>query len=263
MTMFLKLRDAAGGIPVVCVPGAGATALAFGPLCRRLSPEHPVLIVHPSELAPGYGRNLCVTERAERCVRSLTKERPRGPYALLGHSFGGVVALEMARLLCAAGQEVITLAMLDTPLRRSLIPLSKGDVELFETLTQASEKRFAASKDGLDELMKQGLKRIVQLGHMPEGLPEDMGRSLLLQWISDLRALVAYDPVPYDDTVVHYFVAGERKKDEDPHPQLAWVPKLKAGLTIYQARADHNGILKEPYVQDLAMQLERLIGKSA
>ena len=260
--MFLKLRDASGRIPVVCVPGAGATALAFGPLCRRLSPEQPVLIVHPSELAPGYGQNLSVTERAERCVRSLTKERPRGPYALLGHSFGGVVALEVARLLCAAGQEVITLAMLDTPLRRSLRPLSKGDVELFEALARASEKRFVASKHGLEDLMKRGLKRIVQLGYMPEGLPEDMGRSLLLQWISDRRALVAYDPVPYYDTAVHYFLAGERKKDEDPHPHRAWIPTLKAGLTVYETRADHNGILKEPYVQELAMQLERLIGDS-
>jgi thioesterase domain-containing protein/carbamoylphosphate synthase large subunit len=44
-------------------------------------------------------------------IRAL---QPRGPYYLVGYSFGGLVALEVARLLRETGEEVAFLGMIDT-----------------------------------------------------------------------------------------------------------------------------------------------------
>jgi thioesterase domain-containing protein len=50
---------------------------------------------------------------AAEYVRLLRKRWPSGPYRLLGFSFGGTVAYEMAQQLTAAGEAVIELALLD------------------------------------------------------------------------------------------------------------------------------------------------------
>src|SRR5262245_50805247 len=44
-------------------------------------------------------------------IRAL---QPRGPYHLVGYSFGGLVALEVARLLREIGEEIAFLGMVDT-----------------------------------------------------------------------------------------------------------------------------------------------------
>ena len=55
-----------------------------------------------------------VEEMAERYVASIRRSYPHGPYSLGGWSVGGVLAYEMAQRLHAEGQEVRTLAIMDS-----------------------------------------------------------------------------------------------------------------------------------------------------
>jgi surfactin synthase thioesterase subunit len=43
---------------------------------------------------------------AARILQEVRVVQPHGPYLIGGHSFGGIVAYEMARQLLAAGQQV-------------------------------------------------------------------------------------------------------------------------------------------------------------
>ena len=47
-------------------------------------------------------------------IKALQVIQPEGPYRLLGYSYGGVVAYEMARILLQQGQEVSSLVLLDS-----------------------------------------------------------------------------------------------------------------------------------------------------
>ncbi|MBR7559922.1 alpha/beta fold hydrolase, partial [Mycobacterium tuberculosis] len=51
---------------------------------------------------------------ARRHLRDLRRIQPGGPYVLLGHSLGGLIALEVARRLRRAGEEVALVMTLDT-----------------------------------------------------------------------------------------------------------------------------------------------------
>ena len=64
----------------------------------------------------------------------LRRDQPEGPYHLAGFSGGGITAYEIAQQLSAAGQEVGSLILLDTPLpvRPSLSRLDKGLIKLHE-----------------------------------------------------------------------------------------------------------------------------------
>jgi thioesterase domain-containing protein len=55
-----------------------------------------------------------VATMAERSCLAIRQLQPRGPYHLVGYSFGGLIALEVARLLRESGEEVAFLGMIDT-----------------------------------------------------------------------------------------------------------------------------------------------------
>ena len=51
---------------------------------------------------------------AKRSCLAIRALQPRGPYHLVGYSFGGLIAIEVARLLREAGEEIALLGLIDT-----------------------------------------------------------------------------------------------------------------------------------------------------
>jgi amino acid adenylation domain-containing protein len=60
------------------------------------------------------GRPRTVGEVAEPLLRTIRAAQPAGPYRLIGYSFGGLLAYELARLLDSEGDQVAWLGLLDT-----------------------------------------------------------------------------------------------------------------------------------------------------
>jgi len=90
-------------------------------LARALDPDRPFYAVHPHGLDRGPIPSTIEAMAADR-LSAVRAVRPRGPYVLGGHCNGGLVALEMARLLRAQGERVELVALVDaeapTPLLR-------------------------------------------------------------------------------------------------------------------------------------------------
>ena len=104
----------AGYAPVFCVPGAGDSVTGFVGLSEALGRDWPLLGLQPRGL-DGEAVPHSQVEAAARCyLTALEQECPRGPVHLVGHSFGGWVALEMALRLQAAGREVASLTVIDS-----------------------------------------------------------------------------------------------------------------------------------------------------
>lgn len=61
---------------------------------------------------------------AGRYVEHVRRIQRAGPYQLIGYSFGGVIAYEMARQLLASGERVDFLGLLDTPAPGYVFPLA-------------------------------------------------------------------------------------------------------------------------------------------
>jgi thioesterase domain-containing protein len=60
-----------------------------------------------------WGERLSVSRLASAYIRAVRERSPHGPYRLLGFSFGGLLAYEMAHQLRGAGEEVDALVILD------------------------------------------------------------------------------------------------------------------------------------------------------
>ncbi|HYH80463.1 MAG TPA: amino acid adenylation domain-containing protein, partial [Longimicrobium sp.] len=112
---LVTLQGGAGGAaPLFCVPGAGSGVTTFMDLMWALGPSVPLQGLQPRGLDGETPPHATVQAAAEHNLRALREACPAGPVHLLGHSFGGWVALEMALRLHEAGRPAASLTILDS-----------------------------------------------------------------------------------------------------------------------------------------------------
>ena len=100
--------------PLFFVHGVGGGMFwGYTNLARHLGSDQPVYAFNSRGL-DGRPEFPTVKEMAAHYVSDLKKFRPHGPYHLGGYCFGGVVALEMARQLRAAGESVPFLTLINS-----------------------------------------------------------------------------------------------------------------------------------------------------
>ncbi len=109
----LPLRPHGSARPLWCIHPASGFSWSYAGLGRHLGPDVPVYGLQAPGLngeRPPLGD---VGALAAHYVHALRAVQPEGPYRLLGWSFGGIVAHEMAAMLEADGERVELLALLD------------------------------------------------------------------------------------------------------------------------------------------------------
>ncbi len=103
-----------GQAPVFCVPGAGDSVTGFIGLTDALGPDWPIIGLQPRGLDGESVPHSQVESAATLYLQALERVCPQGPLHLVGHSFGGWVAFEMATRLQEAGREVASLTLIDS-----------------------------------------------------------------------------------------------------------------------------------------------------
>ena len=136
--VLLPLRTTGTAAPLFCVHPLGSLAWAYEGLADRLGPDIPVYGLQGRGLLEPQRRPESVAEMAADYVARIRAVQPSGPYRLLGWSFGGNVAHEMAVQLEEQGEQVSLLALVDAGAKYTVGP--DGSVvehETLETLLQS------------------------------------------------------------------------------------------------------------------------------
>lgn len=281
-------NEAATGTPLFAFAGAGALALTFLPLARRL-PETPVFAFQQHGLERRAAPDHSVEATAARHVRSILEIRPHGPFRLIGHSFGGMVALEAARQLTDAGHEVDSLTILDTYLPRSVTTaqiLSPSEYDGraivdgagFDIGVDTREPAFAEQTSTRPD-RPGAFRRLAELlisRVAPDGLPprDAWGRQMRAQVDARLAGyLVHRGKRQYDSFFDHAVLLMRRYSvpsfagpsllvlaDENPDGPHAWEGVLTGPRRDIVIGAEHTSILREPFVAELADGLRPLLG---
>ncbi|RKR76387.1 AMP-binding protein [Frondihabitans australicus] len=262
----------AAGTPFFGFAGAGALALTFLPLAKRF-PDSPFHAFQQHGIERRAVPDRSVEAMAARHARSIVDLHPSGPYRLIGHSFGGVVALEVARQLTEAGREVESVTILDTYLPRN--------VETADSEESPAADESLAVSGGQEPTLATGpiralagvkaLPSVLLHRLVPDGLPprDEYGRQIRAHLAGYLvhRGQRQYDSF-FDRSVLlmrKHVVrpcpgrAALVLADENPDGPLAWDGVLTGDRRDIVIEAEHTSILREPFVAQLADELRAFV----
>jgi amino acid adenylation domain-containing protein len=93
--------------------GGAADALTWAGFADLLGPDQPFYALQRPDLDGRDVTQTTVQALAAGCVKEMRLIQPQGPYIVGGHCFGGTVAFEIAQQLCALGEEVLPLLIVD------------------------------------------------------------------------------------------------------------------------------------------------------
>lgn len=157
--------------PIFAIGGVLGGSTYLKDLATELGPLQPFFTMPFPGLEDGREPMTRVEDIAATLLESVVAERPHGPYVLLGHSFGGIVAFEMACRLLARGESVLELILLDTWTRSTV-----------------AQKKISSALPRIEDL----LAPFVAAGHAPDDVAAYTPRFQRL-WQANGHAYETYD----------------------------------------------------------------------
>jgi len=243
---------ASGNPAVFCFAGAGALALTFLPLSRYL-PEYDVYAFQQHALERRGLPDWSVTRSARRYLALMRIVQPRGPYLLVGHSLGGLIALEIARLLTEGGERVQHVVLLDTYLPRNRAEQARLDFGRIRP-QQPSNATVRVVRNGLDRLARRVLPagvpygekaakrfRAYTAGVLRFGGQKDFDAFFDQAAVSSRR----HRPTPF--TGPSTYVEADANPDAE-----GWGGLLQGDNRTVRIASEHTSLLREPHVAELA-----------
>ncbi|MCC6557542.1 MAG: methyltransferase [Polyangiaceae bacterium] len=109
----VPLRASGTKRPFFCIHPIGGGALCYAPLAKAMSPDRPFFGIQCPMLEDGTARPGSLVEMAALYADAVRQAQPEGPFLIGGWSFGGVVAIEVARQLQRGGDRVAKLVLVD------------------------------------------------------------------------------------------------------------------------------------------------------
>ncbi len=268
---LVKIKEGGKKTPLYLIHGEGLNLLVFSGLANNLDPEQPVYGVQSLGLN-GFDEQLdTIEEIAAHYNSEILADNPNGPYAIIGYSLGGHIAIEMVKQLEAQGKEVKLLGMIDTNLKPS-----DGDTKvarIFSKIKRQFPKALFTIKslfaDPSATIAYQAMmiklkarelfeKEKTYKGSYLEGIPAFMAKL-----VEKLRTAVAnYKVTPYNGRIF-LFRAKTRIYFVDDFKTLGWGSIAKKGVVVNDVPGDHKIMLLPPYDKQFAKILQRVLDEVA
>jgi thioesterase domain-containing protein len=255
----LCIRPAGTLPPVFCIHSGVGLALSYLPLARYIGAGHPVYGIQSPSVVAGAPLPDSIEATAAAYIRLIREVRPEGPYHLLGWSFGGLLAYEIAVQLRAAGQRVGLLADLDAYPRTGVIDErdEQGSLTwLLEGIGHSRDEfggRDLTSADVVDALRRDG-SPLARLGEERTARMVDlMARHQILN--------TRYAPGRYDGEM-HLFLADRSPWGDETDKERLWTPYCDGTLVAHHVDCAHDDMLSpgplDGIGRAIAAELERL-----
>jgi amino acid adenylation domain-containing protein len=277
---LVRIQPGGSRPPLFCAPGAGGNVIYLFELARRLGADQPFYGLQALGLSASTHAVNRVEDQAAHYVREIRSVQSAGPYFLAGHSFGGMVAFEMAQQLRRAGQTVGLLVIFDTNApqmieRPAEIPQRDEAHWLCEIATvieHLSGRKQCVSYDEVKTLdPEQQLiylhTKLIRGGWLPEETSLSQLRSFLEVYKANI--LTNYEPHASVRLPIVLFKAEEQmvtaEFDERNEPQevlrsaWGWKEHADGELAIYLTPGNHLTMMTEPHVSSLASKLRECL----
>jgi acetoacetyl-CoA synthetase len=237
---FVQIKAGDKQPPILIVHGLAGTLPFFG-LAQHIRTSHPIYGIQAKGV-DGLEEPLeSVEDMASFYLDSLKELQPHGPYMLIGYSFGGLVALEMAQRMRKNNENVALLVLLDAyPHPRYLTPDQRLSLIARRAMRNVYEIKQRLSRT--ISYVSRRFERQLHAGIYNDGnrLPE--GSRLSFEYATSrvknkaYVALARYRPLFYEGKIK--FVKSESDLYFPADPVAVWV-NLAAGIECETVSAGH------------------------
>ncbi len=262
--------------PFFAVHGGYGEVMFYSELARCLGEDQPFYGLQAEGLDGSPIRHTSIEAIARYYLQEIGRVQAHGPYFLGGYCTGGLVALEMAQQLRAAGEEVALLALFDTthPKERNLRYPIKKRIQLAldeaRALPSSEKMRYIAQRAELrlrweiSKLQKAGydLKELLYRMQKPDKENTNGGPLPLKMpvWLMLHRAQSAYKPHAYPGRIVLFraITSDGRQRADD----RGWTGIAEGGLEIHDMPSKHGTLFDPRYMAAFAEKLDACIRRA-
>jgi thioesterase domain-containing protein/acyl carrier protein len=251
--------------PLFCIHPLGGEIICYRPLAQRLGSDQPIYGLQPHGL-DGQLPYTRIEDMASHYIREIQTIQRHGPYFLVGYSFGGMIAFEMAQQLHAQGEKVGVLVMIDSLLpgySKRLPFLKRLPLHLNNILKQGLTyiwKKLADWKEWNTYNFKQRYKRYLEQVHQ---IAETDKHLNIID--ANLQARDEYVLQVYSGSMVLLRAEDQNRGDAfgmQYDPQYGWGNFIVGELKVEYIPGSHLSLLEEPHVQVLAKKLQDCVEKA-
>jgi acetoacetyl-CoA synthetase len=258
---FVQLKAGSEKPPILIGHGLGGRA-NFSALAKHMGTGHPIYGIQAKGMDGREEPLKRVEEMAELYLDALSKIEPQGSCILIGYSFGGLVALEMAHRLRERGKHVALLVLVDSYPHPRYFPADQR--------VSLAAKRIRRHLSNMKQLpiraafayLVQGIERRLHIAdaHSHDRLAPEPSRLSFAQTTlrvkqSCLVAMKGYRPRFYPGKI--RFVRPEANPYLPTDPTAVW-KKLAAELEVEIVPGDHLEMIGTHF-KSLAAVLSRYV----
>ena len=256
----VPLKPAGSLPPFFCMHARGGAVLNYRTLSTFVDAEQPVYGIQCRGLDGKTEPFRSLVEMAEQYIEEIRRIQPHGPYFLGGGSLGGIVALEMAQRLQAAGESIGLLTMFD----------SWGPTWFSTEHQPAAPQRFLRRIEGHVRrlqregvagegklLLRRGVQRLQGYARLAAArvlratgteLPHNLRYFYVEQ--ANLSALKRYVPKMYEGDVVLFRALDDPDADFSD-PTMGWTASVNGRIEVIDAPGTHNSLVHDPVFGEL------------
>ncbi|MET8850120.1 amino acid adenylation domain-containing protein [Amycolatopsis sp. NPDC004625] len=233
----LPIRPAGDREPLFCVHAGLGLSLPYLGLVQHLDPGRPMYGLQSPNVGGDGELPVSVEDVAEEYAARIREIQPAGPYHLLGWSFGGLLAHEIAVQLQEAGERVDSLFVLDSfpvdpadqvsPTRQELL------VSFLEHLGyEAGDDAELSPADVLD-VLRRGGSRLAGIG-------EDRMARVLDVMSNNGELALRYEPARFSGRLRLFLAAEGRTEDDLAARPGQWSPYVDGGIETHRIDCGHE-----------------------
>jgi acetoacetyl-CoA synthetase len=256
---FVPLKQGAEKPPIIIAHGLGGRA-SFSELAKHIRTGHPIYGIQAKGVDGMEEPFERIEDMAQFYLDALNQLQPEGPYILIGYSFGGLVALEMAQRLSGDGKKIALLVLIDTyPHPRWFPPGQRLWLTAKRTRGHISDLTDMPIRGAFSSVV-QALKRRLHIAAHRRIVPPGRSRLSFAETTlrvkeSDFLALERYRPRFYEGKI--RFVKPQTNSYLPNDPTALW-KTLATELEVETVPGDHLAMVGTRFAS-LAAVLTRYV----
>ena len=266
---IVRIEPGHDGKALFCLPGIGGLSLQYRELASLLGTGRAVYGVEMHDFDAPPADDATLPEMAAAVVREIRQVQPEGPYAVVGYSFGGHLAFEVAAELERQGQKLEFACLIDAYAPGALVRGERMMARVrrhLGTLARSTPAEavayLKARHQGVVDRRRERQQAAVMA--VPAAVDQEetaLQRQVRIATEVGSRALKAYRPSAFGGKITLVRALRVSGVLVDTTGTNGWASHAR-DVEVIDIRCNHFDLFDMPYVSQVAEYLGNLLARA-